>query len=244
MNTLATTSTRSLRHLLTGSIAVTFLAVVAIAGPPFAGRAPSGKSLIVPREAQSKGTVYYALPGRDPQVYFESDAPLEDIKGQSKQSIGYAVATQSGSALVAGEWHVPVESLKTGIDLRDEHLASSDWLNAEEFPNVVFQLKSVRDAKSLKQTSAFSTYSVTLVGDMTVHGVTKEMTIPNTSVTFMRESEKTRARAAGDLLAIRTKYTITLSDFDISHSVIGNKVANTIEVDTRLIMSTVPPEKQ
>ena len=218
----------------------------ALAAPPFAEHARSGKSLVVPAEHASKGTVYYALPGRDRQVYFESDAPLEKIKGQSNQVLGYAVAGPDGdpARLAAGEWHLPVASMRTGIAMRDEHLAGKDWLNAAEFPNIVFQVTSVKNVKVLKISEASQTYTVTLVGDMTIHGVTQKMTIPNTTIAFIKGTDRTVKVAKGDLMAIRVKYDVTLKDFGVSHSVIGDKVAQTVQIDTVLYTSTVPPEKQ
>jgi len=226
--------------------ALTILAGVALAGPPFAEHAESGLSLVVPTEKASLGTVYHALSRRDRQVYFESDAPLEDIKGQSNQVIGYAVAgpTDNPAALRAGEWHLPVGSMRTGIELRDEHLAGKDWLDAESHPNIVFQLERVGDIKPGKQTEAFSSYTVTLEGDMTVHGTTRRVTIPNTTLVFMPESESTRAIAAGDLLAIRTRFDVVLSEYGVSHPVIGSKVAESVTIDLALYSSTVAPEKQ
>lgn len=222
------------------------LASIASGEPPFAELAKSGKSLVVPSEQASKGTVYYALTARDRQIYFESDAPLEKIKGQSNQVIGYAVAASDDdpARLVAGEWHLPVASMRTGIAMRDEHLAGKDWLNAGEFPNIVFQITKVEDVEAIKISGASKTYSVTLVGDMTIHGVTKRMKIPDTTIAFVEGSDKTAKIAKGDLMAIRARYDVTLKDFDVSHPVIGDKVAQTVQIDTALYVSTIPPEKQ
>lgn len=215
----------------------------AVAGQPFAETAETGDTLVVPGDVPEGGVVYYALTGGERQVYFTSDAPLEDITGQSNQVIGYAVASEAGRSLT-GEWHLPVTSMVTGIELRDEHMAGPDWLDAASHPNIVFQLESVEDAELARETSAFRTYNVTLVGDMTIHGVTQPIFIPDATITFLSESEQTRSVAQGDLMAIRARYSVTLSDHEVSHPVIGDKVANEIEIDTALYLSTVPPSEQ
>jgi len=218
---------------------------LAAAAPPFAEHNQNGQMLIPHEAHKGKGTMYYALPGRERQIFFESDAPLEKIKGRSNRVIGYAVApTDGGAVLAGGEWHLPPDSLKTGIKLRDEHLAGKDWLDAESYPHIVFQLTEVRDAELVKQTDDFRTYSVTLVGDMTIHGVTKQMVISDSRVTFLKANERTAKFAEGDLLAIRTKYSVKLSDFGVSHPVIGEKVAEEVVIDTSLYLSTVPPTEQ
>lgn len=218
----------------------------ALAAPPFAAAAKSGKTLVVPSELADTGTVYYALTGRDRQVYFESDAPLEKIKGQSNRVIGFAVAgpESSPAALPGGEWHLPVESMKTGIALRDEHLASSAWFDAEAYPDIVFQLTEVEDIEPGKSGPGYTSYKATLVGDITLHGVTRPIRIEGATITFLAASDKTARIAKGDLLAIRTKYSVTLSDHEVSHPQIGKKVADEVAITTTLYLSTVPPSMQ
>ena len=230
----------------TGLVDETAIATTLPVDPPFAKPTEGGKTLVPHKAHQGKGTLYYALTERDAQIYFVSNAPLENIKGQSNRVIGYVVAGPSDSpaSLVGGEWHLPVKSMKTGIKKRDGHLASKGWLDAESFPNIVFQLKKVEDVSLEKESDAFATYAGTLVGDMTIRGVTKPITIEGARLTFMPESDVTKSIAQGDLMAIRVKYTVTLSEYGVDNGIIGGKVAETIEIDTRLYMSTVKPENQ
>lgn len=210
-----------------------------------AQKSKDGNTLLIPVAEQAKGAAYYALTDRDRQIYFESNAPLENIKGQSNKVIGYAVmSTREPGSLVAGEWHLPVASMKTGIELRDEHLASKDWLNAASNPDVIFRIKETKDITVVKATDAFTSYSATLVGDLLLHGVTRTITIPNSTITLMSASEATRSVAKGDLVALRSKFTITLADYGVSHPVIGKKVASEVALDVSLYLSTVPPDKQ
>ncbi len=200
----------------------------------------AGNGLIVPPKHQSLGTVYHVHKGRDAQITFLSEAPLEDIKGVSNQVIGYGVLDKSGSTprLAAGEFHLPIASMDTGIPLRNEHMQGSRWLNASEHPDIVFAVAESRNVRKVKEQASFTSYEMTLVGDMTIKGVTREMQVPATIV-LMPESERTRSRAPGDLMAIRASYTITLADFGIEDPIVGDKLANTIEIDTRLFLSTV-----
>jgi len=219
---------------------------------PKAAPAASGKSLTVPAALASKGVVYHTITGKDRQVYIESNAPLENIKGQSNRVIGYAVAGGGGGGggggspanLAGGEWRLPVTTIKTGIDLRDEHLASSDWLDAAKFPEVIFTVSKVTDIKVAKESAAFQTYTATLHGSMSLHGVTKEIAVPGATVTFLKESDATRKTAKGDLMALRTKVTVALKDYGVSHPVIGEKVAKDVTIDISLFLSTASPEQQ
>ena len=208
-----------------------------------AAQTEKGLELVVPEAHAGLGTVFHALKGRDAQVTFTSDAPLEYIKGTSNAVIGYVVAGEGGQ-LLAGELHLPVGSLDTGIPMRNEHLQSRRWLDAESYPNVVFQIAETTGVKLSKSSDTFSTYDVTLVGDMTIHGVTREMSIPAT-ITRMPESEATKARFPGDLLAIRCSYPIVLSDFGVGvddPGISAGKVANDLVLETRIFCSTTSPE--
>jgi polyisoprenoid-binding protein YceI len=208
----------------------------ALSGPPFAGVNTEGTGLVVPESSAGLGRVYHAITGRDRQIYFESDAPLEDIKGQSNRVIGFAVAS-SGGGLAAGEWHLPIESIRTGIELRDEHLAGKDWLDGGSHPSIVFQLQGTEDVTLKTEKPGFRTYAATLVGEFSIKGVSQAVRIPNATLTFLDESASTRAVAPGDLLAVRAKYSVTLSEFGVSHPVVGDKVADTIEIDTALYLA-------
>lgn len=230
--------------MLAAALAVT----VATAQPaplPVAPKAPGGKTLVVPDAHRSKGRVYYTITGRDRQIYVESDAPLEKIKGQSNAVIGYAVVSPNNPGeIVAGEWHLPVESIKTGIELRDHHMASEAWLDAAAYPDVIVQIRKTKDIKPLKKTAAFNSYSATLVGDLTLHGVTHTVSVPDSTIIVMKESPATQKVAKGDLLAIRSKFSVTLADYGVSHPVIGKKVAGTVDLNVSLFLSSNPPARQ
>jgi polyisoprenoid-binding protein YceI len=228
-----------IRALALGSaILATSATGVALAA---AERSPGGKTLVVPSEDARKGTVYYVHPGKDAQVTFTSDAPLEHIKGTSNDLVGYAVWGGPSDGLVAGEFHLPVKSMETGIPLRDEHMAGSNWLNAADHPNIIFDLERSRNVSIERETDQFTTYTMTLVGSMTIKGETRRLEVP-AKITMMPESDRTRSRFPGDLMAIRANYSVELSSYGVSHQTVGQKVAETIELENVLFCSTVSPD--
>jgi polyisoprenoid-binding protein YceI len=68
---------------------------------------------------------------------------------------------------------VKAESIDTANAKRDQHLKGTDFFNAKEFPAIKFVSKTVKsvDAKTLEVT-----------GDLTLHGVTKPLTVKLTRV--------------------------------------------------------------
>ncbi len=62
---------------------------------------------------------------------------------------------------------IQTASVTTRNEQRDGHLRSPDFFDAEKFPTITFASKSVT-----KQAAGYA-----LVGDLTMHGVTKEVTL-------------------------------------------------------------------
>ena len=107
-----------MRYLPLLTLGAALLSGPTLAEPPFAARTRDNRTLEVRPEHAELGRVYYALPGRDRQIYFESKAPFETFTGHTAEVLGYAVAPPGGPPL-AGEWQIPVGSLRTGIARRD-----------------------------------------------------------------------------------------------------------------------------
>ncbi len=220
-------------------------AVAVASARPDAEPAASGKSLVVPDKLAKAGTVYHAMPGKDKQISFTSKAS-ETIEGQSNRVIGFAVAgpTDSPAALKGGEWHLPVDSLRTGNPAQEKHLAGADWLDAPKNPNIVFRITEVKEVKAGAADDKSKSYTATLVGKMSLHGVTKDLTIPNSTITFRKASAETAKTAKGDLMLIHSRFPVKLSDYGVKNNTIGKKVAEEIKLDVTFYLSTVPPEQQ
>lgn len=233
-------STRSL--LAAFAVAATVLTPLALAQP----QRPA--MVEVPAEHAAMGKVFRVHPVKDAQVTFTSDAALEHIKGISNRVSGYAIAPESGASeaeLVLGKFVMPVDTIDTGIPLRNEHLKSERWLHAGEYPEIAFEVTGAEGVSLAKEDSWFKTYDATLVGTMTVRGTTRDVRIP-ARLTFMPESDRTRARARGDLLAIRAQYPITLSDYGVAvgdDAIKNGMVADELTIDTFLLLTTFDPNQ-
>ena len=65
---------------------------------------------------------------------------------------------------------IQTKSIDTGIEKRDNHLKSADFFDVAKFPTITFQSKRVDKHGA----------ETVLVGDFTMHGVTKEVSLPLT----------------------------------------------------------------
>jgi len=167
------------------------------------------------------------------QASFFSTTPLEDITGVSNGVMGKVTFNVGDVKSLKGSISIPVASIKTGIDLRDEHLKSDNWLDAESYPEITFTIKKVGDVK----VTADNKLEAKITGDFTAHGVTKEV-VANVTMTYLDESEQTKQRASGDLLGVQANFNIVLSDYDVENMVVGQKVSEDIEISINIVGSS------
>lgn len=93
---------------------------------------------------------------------------INTVHGKFKDFTG-TVSVDNGQVQSA-QGNIQAKSIDTGIDRRDNHLKSGDFFDVEKYPTITF--KSKRAEKQGNDT--------VLVGDFTMHGVTKELSLPVT----------------------------------------------------------------
>jgi len=69
------------------------------------------------------------------------------------------------------EMTAQANSVNTGLEMRDNHLKTGDFFDVEKFPTLTFKSTSVKKAKG---------NNYTIVGDFTMHGVTKSVSLVGT----------------------------------------------------------------
>ena len=118
---------------------------------------------------------------------------------------------------------IDVRSIDTRIKKRDDHLRSAEFFNVDKYPQITFKSRSV------KQTGP---QSGDIVGDLTIHGVTKPITLHVKLLTPLNETGRTR-------WAVTTE-PITRRDFNLmfapaveSVSGISQTVAINIEIEAK-----------
>jgi len=170
--------------------------------------------------------------GRNQALFF-STTPLEDITGLSNDVKGNIAFNLDDIKSLKGSVTISVASLKTGIDLRDEHLRSENWLDAAHYPAITFEIKKVSEVK----VAADNKLEAKVTGDFTAHGVTKEV-VAEVTMTYLDASEQTKQRAPGDLLGVQAKFNIVLSDYDVENMIVGQKVADDIKINVNIVGSS------
>jgi polyisoprenoid-binding protein YceI len=98
------------------------------------------------------------------------------------------------------EFRIKTASIDTGVQKRDDHLRSPDFFDAATHPEIVFKSTKVVAKGDNK-------FDVT--GDFTMHGVTKQITLP---VTFLGEQKFMKGSKAG----FETGLTINRKDYGLA----------------------------
>jgi polyisoprenoid-binding protein YceI len=95
---------------------------------------------------------------------------VSKVNGRFKEVTGKASLDEADLTKSQVDVTIPVSSISTDDDKRDAHLKSPDFFDAPKFPNIVFHsTKIARGGKQFKVT-----------GDLTIHGVTKSVTLDGT----------------------------------------------------------------
>lgn len=65
---------------------------------------------------------------------------------------------------------IDINSIKTSFAMQDKHAKGEDWFNAEKYPTIKFVSKKI-----IKNGSSYQA-----IGDLTLHGITRELKMPFT----------------------------------------------------------------
>ncbi len=93
---------------------------------------------------------------------------------------------------------VKAASIDTANQKRDDHLKGPDFFNVEQFPTITF--------KSTKVAAGKEANTLDVTGDLTLHGVTKTITITMTKTGVGGMGKEVRAGAEASFTVKRTDY--------------------------------------
>ena len=117
----------------------------------------------------------------------------------------------------------PRSSINTNEKDRDDHIRSDDFLDVEKYPNITFKSKSINKGKG---------NDFQIVGDLTIHGVTKEVTLDaeyEGSAKDPRGNERSAFTANGEIS--RKDYGMTWNKvLEAGGFVVGDEVKITLEI--------------
>lgn len=181
-------------------------------------------TLLLPALAAAEPAIYKVDPNHS-SVDFSIRHFVSNVHGRFKDFHGVVKYDRQNPAASSVEFTVQAASIDTDNDDRDNHLRSADFFDVEKFPTLTFTSTKVtaRDANTLDVT-----------GDLTLHGVTKPITIPVVILGTMQTPKGEKAGFEAGFTLNRKEYGIVWNRvFDSGGSLLGDdvKVGLSIEAD-------------
>ena len=120
---------------------------------------------------------------------------------------------------------IDAASVATGVEKRDEHLRTADFFDVAKYPTITFVSKKVTPAEHGK---------LKVIGDLTIHGITKEAVLNVTGPTKEVKDPKGNIRRG-----LSATTTINRPDYGLTYNsilesgglAIGNKLTINIEAE-------------
>lgn len=145
-------------------------------------------------------------------VSFFSSTPLENIDAKNS-SVASKINSQTGDM----EFQMLIKGFEFKKASMQQHFNDKDYMDSDNYPKSTFKGKITDLSKvNFKKDGA---YSVTVEGDLTIHGVTKKISTSGTIT------------VAGEKLNSKATFTVVLKDYNVSvPSFVSKKVAESVQV--------------
>jgi polyisoprenoid-binding protein YceI len=118
---------------------------------------------------------------------------------------------------------IDMRSIDTRIKKRDDHLRSAEFFNVEKFPYIMFRSRSVKRT---------GTQSGDILGDLTMHGVTRPITLHVKLLTPINETNRTRWEVTTDSIT-RRDFNLMFASATEAVSGISQTVGVNIEIEAK-----------
>jgi polyisoprenoid-binding protein YceI len=150
---------------------------------------------------------------------------IANVKGEFDKVSGTVVFDPANPSASSVEASIDVATISTRDEQRDAHLKSPDFLDVEKFPTITFKSKEV---------AASGDDSFEVVGDLTIHGVTKEVNLNVEELTGEAKDPwgNLRRGAAAKTRINRRDFGMTFNmALDTGGFMVGEEVELTIDVE-------------
>ncbi len=168
-------------------------------------------------------------------IAFVLDSMFEPFMGLATGITGTVTFDPAKPEDMKGKIVVAAKSLQFGNSGMTSSLQGEDMLNVKKNPDISFELKKVEKVEKKPDNSM----EMQVAGEFTCKGVTKPMTLP-VKVSFHKGKAGDRMKnAKGDLLVLRSTFTIKRSVFGIGSDGSKDIVADDIEVRVSIVGSAL-----
>ena len=148
---------------------------------------------------------------------------VSKVRGRFTDFAGTISVDQAKPETSTVEFTIKATSINTDQEARDKHLRSADFFDVEKFPEITFKSSKIV-AKSKDH------FDVT--GTLTMHGVSKEVTLPVTALGFIKAGQQDKAGFETAVTLNRKDYGITWNRaMDAGGVMLGEDIAVAINIE-------------
>ena len=180
--------------------------------------------------------------GRD-TVQFRTTAPLEDIVGTTNQVSGVLKADRRNltGPGTAARLEVDLGSIKTGIEMRDGHVAKA--LGADKAPVAVFTLERIKSA-SARSLEPNVPVDVVAEGTFELKGVRRKIEVP-ARITYVPKGGPFSQVRPGNFVKLVANFDVPLADYGVERTgpVLALQVGEAAHVTVTVLASDATPEE-
>ena len=176
----------------------------------------------------------WAIDAYHSSVTFSIRHMMSKVRGQMKAKEGWIEVDNDDLSTARVDVVLDAASIDTGVEMRDNHLRSADGhFDVANYPTITFKSKRVEG----KDPSNFK-----VIGDLTIHGITKEVTL---KASFNGEGKDPWGNRR---VSFSTETKLNRKDFDLTWNqaleaggfILGDDVK--VEIDLEAIPAQTPAE--
>ena len=157
------------------------------------------------------------------EVSFQVRHFVTNVRGRFTDFTGTIVADKAKPEAAQVEFTVKAASIDTAVANRDKHLRSADFFDAEKFPDITFRSTAVKATGKDK-------YDV--AGNLTMHGVTRPVTLHVTNLGSAGSGEGTKFGFEATTVLNRKDFGILWNRaIDTGGYVLGDEVTVNINIE-------------
>lgn len=149
-------------------------------------------------------------------ISFDATTKLDALPKADNKTVVAALNTKTGEVA----FEAVVKSFSFANPKMQEHFNGAQWMDSDKFPTATFKGK-ITNLSAVKFATD-GTYTATVEGDLTLHGVTQKITAPAT-ITVNNK----KVSASSD-------FTIKLADYGVNGPAIG---AGKVSTDPKITVS-------
>ena len=199
--------------------AVALITLVALFSAASSGAVPSGAS---PAQAP-EGPIQFNIDPNHSSVEFKvRHLGISRVTGRFDIFEGTFTYDAANVANAKVSVTVDTSSVNTGVERRDTHLRSADFLEVETFPTMTFESTAVRPG---------SNGNLVIVGDLTLHGVTHSVELETEFLGMAPRRGGFTAAFEGSTRINRHDYGLVWNSLQEGLQLVGDEVDITIQVE-------------